>query len=312
MGMAAISSIAPHARAEQFILFDATIDYTWDQAVNSKPSKSHFYVNEGNFLNKERPDNWLSPVDYRNGKVHVRTEVLEKPPGDQQVGWTLCYIPNSGGYGCADTTYYESIGVFDRETEMTDWWNNDQLDWEQGIKQMDLIYAINDSGSGHVSTYPDLKDLTTPTKVRITMIQVSAGSTYDESILNLPGGGAGGGGGGSGGTMTFPLGGSAGASSGGMGGLLGLAGAGVAGAGGTGGSGGGPVTTAGMPSSTMGASGAASSQPGGAGSTSEAGCAVATPHGRVWSSAAGIALAVLLLGSRRFSETAPKRRARRR
>jgi hypothetical protein len=310
LGMAAISSIAQEARAEQFILFDATIDYTWDQAVNSKPSKSHFYVNEGNFLNKERPDNWLSPIDYRNGTLHVRTEVLEKPPGDQQVGWTLCYIPNSGGYGCADTTYYKSTGVFDRDTDMTDWWNNDQLNWEQGVKQMDLIYAINDSGSGHVSNYPELKDLTTPTKVRITMVQVSKGSTYDPSSLNLPGvAGAGGAGGAAGGAGTgamagmggalLPMAGAAGSgtSGDGMGGLLGTGGAGSAGTPSTsGGAGASAMGVAGSTSLPSAAGGAASAIPPGD-TTSEAGCAVS--NGGRAGVAFGVALAALLLSSRR-------------
>jgi hypothetical protein len=302
MGVAAISSIAHEARAEQFVLFDATIDYTWDQAVNSKPSKSHFYVNEGNFLNKERPANWLSPVDYRNGTLHVRTEVLEKPPGDQQVGWTLCYIPNSGGYGCADTTYYESTGVFDREADMTDWWQNDQLNWDQGVKQMDLIYAIDDSGSGHVSNYPDLKDLTTPTKVRITMVQVSAGSTYDPSILNLPGmGGAGGASGmgamaGAGGAL-LPMGGAASASAG-AGGVLGMGGSAAAGtpstSGGAGASAMSSAGTAGTASASGGASNAAPSSE----AETDASCAV-SGNGRAGLVLFGVALSALLLGARR-------------
>ncbi|HVY31379.1 MAG TPA: hypothetical protein VHB79_32725 [Polyangiaceae bacterium] len=245
------------ARAEQFILLDATFDYTWEDATNSSPSKSHFYVSDGNFLNKQRPKNWLSPVDYRNGTLHVRTEVFKKPAGDQQVGWTLCYIPYSGGYGCADTTYYKSTGVFDRETKMTDWWNNSQLNWDQGVKQVDMIYAIDDSGSGHITNYPELKDLTTPTRVRVTMVQVSAGSTYDPSII--PGIGAGGSGGagaggnsgssGAGGTMMLPLGGTGGSASGGMGGLLDM----------SGGSGGMPASSAGA--SSAGTSSSAGSSP---------------------------------------------------
>src|SRR5437879_6478456 len=79
----ALALFAREGRAEQFVLLDAMIDYTWVDAVNSSPSKSHFYVNEGNFLNKNRPVNWLSPVDYRNGTLHVRAEVFVKPPGTQ-------------------------------------------------------------------------------------------------------------------------------------------------------------------------------------------------------------------------------------
>ena len=182
---------AGQSRAAQFVLLDATFDYTWDDAMNAKPNKSHFYVNEGNFLNKERPKNWLSPVDYRNGTLHVRAEVFKKPAGTQTTGWTLCYIANSGGYGCADTDYYKSTGIFEREVKMTEFWNNTEVQWAQGVKQIDLIYAINDSGSGHITNYPALKDLTTPTSVRITMVQVSAGSTYDPSLI--PGLGADGG-----------------------------------------------------------------------------------------------------------------------
>src|SRR5258707_4750759 len=181
---ALVLSLPLEARAEQFVLIDATFDYTWDDAINAKPDKSHYYVNEKNFLNKARPTNWLSPIDYRNGTLHVRTEVFVKPAGDQQVGWTLCYIANVGDYGCADTTYYKTTGVFDRETKMTDWWQNDKITWDQGIKQVDLIYAINDSGSGHITNYPALKDLTTPTRVLITMVQLSAVSTFDPSIID--------------------------------------------------------------------------------------------------------------------------------
>lgn len=305
MGMAAISSMARSAHAEQFILFDATIDYTWDQAVNSKPSKSHFYVNEGNFLNKARPTNWLSPIDYRNGTLHVRTEVLEKPPGDQQVGWTLCYIPNSGGYGCADTTYYKATGVFDRDTKMTDWWQNGELNWDQGVKQMDLIYAVDDSGSGHVSNFPALKDLTTPTKVRITMVQVSAGSTYDPSIIpgvsgSMGGAGGAGGAGGQGGSAMLPMGGMAGASSGaGMGGLLGAAGSVSAGtnSGGSISSGGTSASSAGSASVPMASGGASSVAP--TETTTEAGCSLASPGSSARGFAFTLALSALLLASRK-------------
>ncbi len=70
-------------RAEQFVLFDTTFTYTKEDADNSKPSKSHYYV-KGAMLNEDRPKDWTSPVDYRNGTVHVRLEVIEKPKGIRQ------------------------------------------------------------------------------------------------------------------------------------------------------------------------------------------------------------------------------------
>ena len=80
-------------RGTQFVLIDVTFTFTQEDAENSKPSKSHYYV-RGDAVNPERPKDWTSPVDYRNGTVHIRTEVLEKPEGGQPTSWSLCYIPN--------------------------------------------------------------------------------------------------------------------------------------------------------------------------------------------------------------------------
>jgi hypothetical protein len=330
MGIGAFICRVPSARAEQFVLLDATFDYTWQDAQNSKPSLSHFYVNEGNFLNKARPKDWTSPVDYRNGKLHVRTEVFVKPPGDQQVGWTLCYIPYSGGYGCADTTYYKGTGVFDRETSMTDFWQNEEINWAQGVKQMDLIYAIDDSGSGHITNHPEVKDLVTPTRVRITMVQVSAGSTYDPSPFNNGAGGAGGstsggaGGstsGGAGGAGLAGMGGAlvggaaaSGVSGGGYGGLLGMGG--TSGASSTSGGSSAAAGSAGAPASG-GAAGTATVL-GGAGATgaaapntaepsggSDGGCSMAGARSSTLVGASWFGLGLALWGARRRRQRRP-------
>jgi hypothetical protein len=174
------------AQADQFVLFDATFTYTWDDAMNAKPSKSHYYVNEANWLNKARPVNWMSPVNYRDGKVHIRAEVLEKPAGDQTAGWALCYVANMGEYGCPYTDYYTKTGVYERDVDMRTFYNNATIQWDKGVKQVDLVYTIDGSGSGHVTNFPDKKDLVTPTKVRITMIQVSSGGTYDPGWIGQP------------------------------------------------------------------------------------------------------------------------------
>ena len=94
----------PSSHAQQFVLFDATFTYTKADADNAKPSKSHYYVRD-KMLNADRPEDWTKPVDYRNGTVHVRIEVIEKPEGGAPTTWTLCYIPNKGqknGYGCTE------------------------------------------------------------------------------------------------------------------------------------------------------------------------------------------------------------------
>ena len=175
-------------QAEQFVLFDVTFTYTKKDADNSKPSKSHFYV-KGDLLNKDRPRDWTAPVDYRNGTVHIRAEVIEKPEGGMPTTWTICYIPNKGkgnGYGCTGTQLYRNQGVYERDVSMKAFWENDSIIWSEGIKQMDLVIKDDSGGGGHAHKRKDSEKFF-PTKMRITVVQVSAGSTYDSSLVpNLP------------------------------------------------------------------------------------------------------------------------------
>ena len=186
---ATLFAIAPSVcSAEQFVLFDVTFRLTKADADNSKPSKSHYYV-RGDAINPNRPRDWTAPVDYRNGTVHIRTEIIEKPAGSEPTTWSLCYIPNRGrgnGYGCTGTGVYRETGVYEQNVSMRSFWENDSIIWSEGIKQMDLVIKDNSGGGGHAHKRADHEKFF-PTKVRITMVQVSAGSTYDPSLVpNLP------------------------------------------------------------------------------------------------------------------------------
>ncbi len=186
MGGAALMAMPEPRRGDQFVLFDVTFTFTKDDAENSTPSKSHYYV-KGDLINADRPKDWTAPVDYRNGTVHIRTEVLEKPEGGQPTTWSLCYIPNKGqknGYGCTNTGVYKEKGVHERDESMKAFWENDSIVWAQGVKQMDLV--LKDDKNLHAHKRPDPENFF-PTKVRITMVQVAAGAKYDPSLVpNLP------------------------------------------------------------------------------------------------------------------------------
>ncbi|WP_341227675.1 hypothetical protein [uncultured Arcticibacterium sp.] len=168
----------------QFTLFDVTFDYTkWD-ADNAKPNKSHFYV-IGDLINPERPTDWTSPVDYRNGTVHIRLEVLEKPEGSEPTKWTLCYIPNKGqgnGYGCTGTELYTEEGIYEIDVDMHDFWENESIIWTEGIKQMDLVIKDDSGGQGKAHKRADHEKFF-PTKVRISMVQVAAGQEYSAELF---------------------------------------------------------------------------------------------------------------------------------
>lgn len=174
--------------AAQFVLFDVTFTFTKDDADNSKPSKSHYYV-KGAAINPERPRDWTAPVDYRNGTVHIRTEILEKPAGSEPTTWSICYIPNKGqgnGYGCTGTDLYREKGVYEKDVSMKAFWQNDGIVWTEGIKQMDLVIKDGSGGGGHAHKRADHEKFF-PTKIRMTVIQVSAGAKYDPSLVpNLP------------------------------------------------------------------------------------------------------------------------------
>jgi hypothetical protein len=151
------SKTQKNAATKQFVLFDVEFTYTKADADNSFPNKSHIYVT-GNLINPERPTNWTSPVDYRNGTVHIRLEVMDKPPGDAPTRWTLCYIPNKGqgnGYGCTGTEMFTTEGIFEKDVPMTSFWENESIVWSEGIKQMDLIIKDDSGGQGHAHKRAD-------------------------------------------------------------------------------------------------------------------------------------------------------------
>src|SRR6266404_545529 len=123
LGMAVFMAFPATALADQVVLFDAKFTFTKADADNGVPNKSHYYVTSTNpdaNFNPARPTNWITPVDYRNGIVHIRTEVIEKPAGGEGTQWWLCYIakrgvPGTDGYFCFRTGVYREQGVYDRE-----------------------------------------------------------------------------------------------------------------------------------------------------------------------------------------------------
>ncbi|MEM8912550.1 MAG: hypothetical protein AAGC97_12345 [Planctomycetota bacterium] len=169
--------------AEQFVLFDETFTFAEKDAV---PTKSHLRVFPDQF-GPETPDDWTAPVDYRNGSVHIRIEVLSKPKGELPSYWSLCYIPVQGqknNYGCINSPTYTQTGVYEKDQSMTEFWNNDSIVWTEGIKHMSLVLkGPRVNGKSHAHLQPDMKAYF-PTRVRFTMVQVSKGATYDPSMLN--------------------------------------------------------------------------------------------------------------------------------
>jgi len=166
-----------NSEATQFVLFDQEFTFTYQDAISSSPSKSHYYITNEK-LSPTVPKDWTHPVDFRNGTVHIRIEVIEKPKGNEPTKWTLCYIPNKGKgnmYGCTSTVLFTAEGVYEKEVSMNEFWENEAIIWSEGIKQMDLVIKDDSGGQGHAHKRTDHEKFF-PTKVRITMIQVAKGA----------------------------------------------------------------------------------------------------------------------------------------
>ncbi|SFI47382.1 hypothetical protein [Planctomicrobium piriforme] len=178
LGLLCLSGVT---QAEQFVLFDTTFTLTKEDADKTK---SHYYLKD-DALNPERPKDWTSPIDYRNGTVHIRMEVLEKPKGNEATTWSLCYIPYKGqknNYGCTGSPTYKKPGVYEMDVPMTKFWENDSIIWTEGIKEMHLVVKDTSGGAGHAHKRADHEKFF-PLKIRITMVQVSAGAKYDPKAV---------------------------------------------------------------------------------------------------------------------------------
>ena len=66
--------------------------------------------------------------------------------------------------------------MVEKDIDMTSFWQNNDIVWSEGIKEMHLV--IKDDHNLHAHKLPDPEKFF-PTKVRMTLIQVSKGAKYD-------------------------------------------------------------------------------------------------------------------------------------
>ena len=74
--------------------------------------------------------------------------------------------------------------MHEQDIAMTKFCQSDDIVWSEGIKEMHLV--IKDGAGTKAHTRPDPEKFF-PTKIRMTLTQVSAGSKYDAKLMpNLP------------------------------------------------------------------------------------------------------------------------------
>jgi hypothetical protein len=188
--LAAASFDARTARAEQFVIADATYTHS-----GQTTSDSHYPVTP----TAETPANWQSPVDYTQGSVHVRLEVKTKPSATP-TRFQICFEMMTN-YCCTDQApAYTAPGVYEWDTDVEQLWRPGPVDFTTGVVRSQLI--LKDTNNGKPSPEnvgEETSALYMPTDLSVTVTVVSNDADYQPPGPPLPSGGSGGVMGGSGG-----------------------------------------------------------------------------------------------------------------
>jgi hypothetical protein len=130
------------------------------------------------------PKDWTQPVDYRDGTLHIRQGVLEKPAGGVPTTWSIRHIPIKGqnnNHGCASSPTCIMPGAYEKEEDMTRFWENDSIVRTDGITMMTLVTkAAGVAGKNRARLRPDLSEFL-PTRIHVTPVQEAKGSTCDRA-----------------------------------------------------------------------------------------------------------------------------------
>lgn len=171
------------ASAEQFVLVNKV--FTHDQT-----SLGHVFAFVGkDNLPKGVPTNWKSPVNYCQGKIHIRVEVLSKPT-KAKVKYMLYLL--SGGHGDEyravighNLVEFTEPGVYEFEEDVSSIFDYKNVNWEQPIDEMLVsVWDKNnfpiDTRWGHGGKWDGSPDtsLYYPMKVHYTVVVVPEGGKF--------------------------------------------------------------------------------------------------------------------------------------
>jgi len=151
------------AHAEQFVLTD--IEHTHSTATTKD---SHYYPT----LPADTPKNWVAPVDYAHGAVHIVVDVKTKPAGGAPTQLQICF-EGTPSYACtAQSRTYTTTGRVEWDSPFSGFWYESTVDWAQGTKKMAFILKDDMNNKPH----GDAKYM--PTELHIQVTLVSKGSAW--------------------------------------------------------------------------------------------------------------------------------------
>jgi hypothetical protein len=178
---------AAWAQNDQFVLLDTPyIHNTTTKAFSFFP------------LAPGVPDNWRTPVNYAEGTIYMRLEVLSKP-STRGVNYQICIFQDQHSapkHACARYQYFTAPGLYTWSQAMTGMFQYGNLDWTR--RMLDLMLVVKDRGGNPVDDRfgfgglwdgsPDFS-LYYPMEVKFTAIVVAKGATFaPPSGWTTPGG----------------------------------------------------------------------------------------------------------------------------
>lgn len=195
VGAALLSSLwGSAAQAAQVVV----LDETWVHAPDI--ADSHYRVDP----RPGTPDNWVSPVDYSQGKAYLYLEVHSKPTA-QPTRFQVCFEANPT-YGCTEQSpIYTEVGVYEWESDFAGFWSppGEFVDWSLGVNKIACILkdTMNNKPSAD-NVGPEMAALYMPTEVRLVVTIVEPGGIYEPPTPTGEGTSSSGGGESSGGGST--------------------------------------------------------------------------------------------------------------
>jgi len=133
--------------------------------------------------------NWLSPIDYFNGKWCNRFEVLSCPPSSQNLNLSTCIWADVVGNWsswkeqCGGLNSTPRPGVYEQISSPSSWWTlNQPVDFSRVSDFRDcgvVLWCGGQNMSDWVSGGCwDQRSNYLPLRMRLTVVLVSAGSTF--------------------------------------------------------------------------------------------------------------------------------------
>jgi hypothetical protein len=150
------------AAQDQFVVADATFTATAQNTMMSQYPIAPLPA---------APANWKTPVDFSNGTMYVRYEVLEKPSAASTYG-NICFEQGQTLTCQGYPAPYTATGVYMNNAKLSTFWQYSMIDW---TKKIDRVYVVLKDDKmaivqGNAMFYP--------TKLHVTVTVVAPGKTY--------------------------------------------------------------------------------------------------------------------------------------